>query len=230
MTSPRLVGIAGLPQNPDTVVVIDVMRAFTVAAWAFERGADRILLAADVEHARALKTRFPTAVTVKDGAPAPGFDTVNSPGQVSRLTLPGRTVVQTTTSGTVGALAARGARRVLCAGFVVAGATARVLRRDPAASVTYLVTGDDGTAEEDRACAEYIAALVRDPAASATAFVESARRSAAAEALVAGVRRGLRGVHADDLDLCLEVDRFTFAMVVDDHDGVPALTVSPAPR
>ncbi|GGQ87653.1 2-phosphosulfolactate phosphatase [Couchioplanes azureus] len=222
-TDVRFTGIPTLGADPETVVVIDVMRAFTVAAWAFARGAERILLASDVAHALTLKADHPAAVTVKDGPPAAEFDTVNSPGLVSTLDLTGRTVVQTTTSGTRGALAARHARRILCAGFTVAAATARTLRDDRPASVTYLVTGDDGTAEEDRACAKYIAALVEDPATPAAPFVHRARTSPAAKSLAAGVRRGYRGIHADDVALCLEADRFDFAMEVEDTDGTAAL-------
>ncbi|MFG1779428.1 2-phosphosulfolactate phosphatase [Micromonospora sp. NPDC049051] len=215
----HFVGMRQLDDDLDTVVVVDTIRAFTVAAWAFARGAEKIVLAADPDQALALTARYPGALTVKDGPPAAGFDTVNSPGLVSRLDLAGRTVIQTTTSGTVGALAARHATRVVCASFVVAGATARELRRHRPADVTYLVTGDDGQADEDRACAEYIAALTRDPSVAATPFVDRAARSAAAAELVAGVRRGYQGTHADDLPLCLEHDRFAFAMLVDDRDG-----------
>ncbi|MGC5329157.1 2-phosphosulfolactate phosphatase [Micromonospora sp. DT62] len=215
----RLVGVQELADTLDTVVVVDVIRAFTVAAWAFARGAERIVLAADADRALALKERYPGALAVKDGPPAPGFGTVNSPGLVSRLDLAGRTVIQTTTSGTVGALAARHAARVICASFVVAGATARELRRHRPADVTYLVTGDGGHADEDRACAEYIAALVEDPTVDAAPFVHRAARSVAAADLVEGVRRGYPGTHADDLPLCLQHDRFPFAMLVDDRDG-----------
>ncbi|OJF14454.1 2-phosphosulfolactate phosphatase [Couchioplanes caeruleus] len=219
----RFTGIPTLGADPETVVVIDVMRAFTVAAWAFAGGAERILLASGVEHALALKAAHPTAVTCKDGPPAAGFDTVNSPALVSKLDLRGRTLVQTTTSGTRGALAARHARRVLCAGFAVAAATACTLRADGSASVTYLITGDDGTAEEDRACAEYIAALLENPQTSAGPFLQRARTSAAADTLTAGVRRGYRGIHPDDVALCLQADRFAFAMEVDYRDGTAVL-------
>ncbi|HSZ41975.1 MAG TPA: 2-phosphosulfolactate phosphatase [Trebonia sp.] len=36
----RFLGIAELSETPSVAVVIDVMRAFTTAAWAFARGAD----------------------------------------------------------------------------------------------------------------------------------------------------------------------------------------------
>ncbi|MGQ4441462.1 2-phosphosulfolactate phosphatase, partial [Streptomyces violaceoruber] len=37
----RFVGIPEVGEAPAVAVVVDVMRAFTVAAWAFARGAEK---------------------------------------------------------------------------------------------------------------------------------------------------------------------------------------------
>ncbi|CAH9417200.1 2-phosphosulfolactate phosphatase [Streptomyces globisporus] len=206
----RFLGIPELTETPSVAVVVDVMRACTVAAWAFARGAEKIVLAESLDDALALKARRPEWVALKDGAPAPGFDAVNSPGLLRSTYLGGRTVIQKTTAGTVGALAVKEASLVLCAGFVVAEATAGFLRQRGCEDVTFVVTGEDGRAEEDLACAQYIAGRVTGAAADATAFVRRAAESRAATELTEGVREG---AHRDDLALCLEVDRFPFAMV-----------------
>ncbi|NJP91003.1 2-phosphosulfolactate phosphatase [Nonomuraea sp. FMUSA5-5] len=206
----RFLGIADLTEVPSVAVVVDVMRAFTVAAWAFARGAERIVLAESLDAALALKARHPDWVALKDGPPAPGFDAVNSPGLLRSLDLGGRTVVQKTTAGTVGALAVKESPLVLCASFVVAEATARVLRARGSDSVTYVVTGEGGRADEDLACAQYIARRTTDAGTDAAAFVRRAAGSRAAFELAEGIRQG---VHPDDVALCLEVDRFPFAMV-----------------
>src|SRR6476661_7983991 len=108
----RFLGIDELVDAPAVAVVVDVMRAFTVAAWAFGRGAEKIVLAGSLDEALALKARHPDWVALKDGAPAPGFDAVNSPGLLRSADLGGRTVVQKTTAGTVGALAVKDASLV----------------------------------------------------------------------------------------------------------------------
>lgn len=54
-------------------VGVDVMRAFTTAAWAFRRGADKIVLAADESEALAIKACHPGWLALKDGAPVSGF-------------------------------------------------------------------------------------------------------------------------------------------------------------
>ncbi|MBQ1120152.1 2-phosphosulfolactate phosphatase [Streptomyces sp. B15] len=206
----RFLGIADLAEAPSVAVVVDVMRAFTVAAWAFARGAEEIVLAESLDEALTLKDRHPDWVTLKDGPPAPGFDTVNSPGLLRSVDLGGRTVVQKTTAGTVGALAVKEAALVLCAGFVVAEATAQLLRARKSESVTFVVTGEDGQADEDLACAQYIARRAADTGTDAAEFLHRAAESRAAGELAEGVRQG---VHPDDVALCLELDRFPFAMV-----------------
>ncbi|MYS19091.1 MULTISPECIES: 2-phosphosulfolactate phosphatase [unclassified Streptomyces] len=210
----RFLGIAELAQAeaeaPPVAVVVDVMRAFTVAAWAFARGAEKIILAGSLDEAQALKARHPDWVTLKDGPPAPGFDTVNSPGLLRSVDLAGRTVVQKTTAGTVGALAVKEASLVLCAGFVVAEATAQLLRTRGSERVTFVVTGEDGQADEDLACAQYIARRATETGTDAADFLRRAAESRAAAELAEGVRQG---AHPDDVALCLELDRFSFAMV-----------------
>ncbi|MFG2820061.1 2-phosphosulfolactate phosphatase [Kitasatospora sp. NPDC048365] len=230
----RFIGIDEVAEVPTVAVVVDVMRAYTVAAWAFARGAERIVLAESLDDARALKERHPDWVALKDGPPAPGFDAVNSPALLRTVDLRGRTVVQKTTAGTVGALAVREARLVLCASFVVAGATAELLRERGCGDVTFVVTGEDGRAEEDLACAQYIAALAaagRRPEAAvdgpdAAGFLRRAAGSRAAAELAQGVREG---AHPDDVALCLELDRFPFALVASQEDGLTVLRPTAGP-
>ncbi|MFE3183448.1 2-phosphosulfolactate phosphatase [Streptomyces violascens] len=221
----RFVGIADLVEPPPVAVVVDVMRAFTVAAWAFSQGAEEIVLSESLDDAMALKARHPDWVTLKDGPPAPGFDMVNSPGLLRSVDLRGRTVVQKTTAGTVGALAVKDASMVLCASFVVAEATARLLRACKSDTVTFVVTGENGQADEDLACAQYIACRAAEAGADAAEFLHRAAKSRAAAELAEGVREG---VHPDDIALCLEVDRFSFAMVAALEDSLMVLRPAPS--
>ncbi|MER7723045.1 2-phosphosulfolactate phosphatase [Streptomyces sp. NPDC096323] len=222
----RFLGIPDLAEVPSVAVVVDVMRAYTVAAWAFARGAEKIVLAASLDEALALKVLHPDWVALKDGPPAPGFDAVNSPGLLRSAELGGRTVVQKTTAGTVGALAVKEAQLVLCAGFVVAEATARLLRDRGSDHVTFLVTGEDGTADEDLACAQYIAGRATGAATDAAEFLRRGAASRAASELAEGVRQG---VHPDDVALCLELDRFPFAMVATSEGPLMVLRPHPMP-
>ncbi|MFF9011149.1 2-phosphosulfolactate phosphatase [Streptomyces goshikiensis] len=216
----RFLGIPELAEVPPVAVVVDVMRAFTVAAWAFAQGAEKIVLAESLDEALALKARHPDWVALKDGAPAPGFDAVNSPALLRSVDLAGRTVVQKTTAGTVGALAVKEASLVLCTAFVVAEATARLLRTRAGDGVTFVVTGEDGRADEDLACAQYIAQRAAGAGTDAAEFLLRAGASRAASELARGVRQG---AHPDDVALCLELDRFPFAMVATSEDSLMIL-------
>ncbi|MFG3230867.1 2-phosphosulfolactate phosphatase [Streptomyces antibioticus] len=216
----RFLGIPELTDVPSVAVVVDVMRAYTVAAWAFAQGAEKIVLAESLDDARSLKARHPDWVTLKDGPPSPGFDAVNSPALLRSTDLTGRTVVQKTTAGTVGALAVKDASLVLCASFVVAEATARVVRTRASDDVTFVITGEDGRAEEDLACAHYMARRITEPSTDPTDYLERAANSGAAAELSQGVREGS---HPDDVPLCLELDRFPFAMLATQEDTLMIL-------
>ncbi|MGW6062011.1 2-phosphosulfolactate phosphatase [Streptomyces sp. NPDC055189] len=227
----HFVGIPELTGVPRVAVVIDVMRAFTVAAWAFSCGVERIVLASTESEALALKESRPGWLALKDGAPAAGFDAVNSPGLLRGRDFAGRTLVQKTTAGTVGALAVADSPLVLCASFVVAGPTARFLRNEAAEAsgpVTFVVTGEDGRADEDLACAEYIGRCLDggedgdedEDEVDAAPYLDRARTSRAAADLAAGLRSGY---HPDDVDLCLEIDRFPFAMVARREESLTVL-------
>ncbi|MFE3928356.1 2-phosphosulfolactate phosphatase [Streptomyces sp. YIM B13508] len=216
----RFLGIPELTDVPVVAVVVDVMRAYTVAAWAFARGAERVVLAESLEDALALKARHPAWVTLKDGSPAPGFDLVNSPALLRNTDLSGRTVVQKTTAGTVGALAVKDASLVLCASFVVAEATAGLLRERACERVTFVVTGEGGRAEEDLACAQYIARRAGGDAVDAGPYLRRAGASRSADELRQGVREGST---PEDVALCLELDRFPFAMAAAVEDSLMVL-------
>ncbi|NEE34152.1 2-phosphosulfolactate phosphatase, partial [Streptomyces sp. SID7982] len=60
----RFLGIPELTETPSVAVVVDVMRAYTVAAWAFARGAEKIVLAESLDDALALKARRPDWVAL----------------------------------------------------------------------------------------------------------------------------------------------------------------------
>src|SRR5690242_17004327 len=125
------------------VVAIDVLRAFTTAAFAFAAGARDIVLVGEVEEALALRARFPGALAMGEvgGLPIPGFDFGNSPADLAGHDLHGRRIIQRTSAGTQGMVLSRRAETLLAASFVCAGATARYLQRAAPECVTFVITG-----------------------------------------------------------------------------------------
>lgn len=210
-----------LGPSVDIAVVVDVLRAFTVAPWCLQRGAARLLLAPSIEAAISAGERYPRAVLLKDGVPDPRFDLPNAPGVIAETDLTGRVVVQKTGNGTRGAHAARGSGEVLCASFVTASATTEVLRaRGPAAEVVFVITEGD----EDLALAEYVVASSAGPV-DPTPFVERVLASRAAHELRERAHDpAFPGVHPDDLALAVEVDRFDRALRCTAHGDLLDVT------
>jgi 2-phosphosulfolactate phosphatase len=204
-------------------VVIDVMRAFTVTAWAFHLGAEKIVLLRELSDALALKVQTPGSLAFQDGPPISGFDLANSPVQIEQLDLAGRTIYQRTTSGTQGALAASHCQPLICTGFTTARATAAFLKRECPDEYHFVPTGEAGRATEDVACAEYIQALVEDATISGLPYIETARASRSAQDLRSRVQKGTAGTHQGDVERCLDANRFDFVMIASMEDGLLTL-------
>ncbi len=114
-------------------VVIDVFRAFTVAPLAFASGARRIHPVATPEEALALKAEHPDWLLMgeREGRPLPGFDFGNSPAEIVTADLRDRILVQRTSAGVQGLLAAArnpAVTRVLTGSFVNAAAVIGYVR------------------------------------------------------------------------------------------------------
>jgi len=196
------------------VVVIDVLRSFTTAAYALDCGADEVLAVDSVEAARALRAADPTALAigaVGGGARAPGLDLGNSPSQLAGLDLRGRRVILYTAGGTRGLNACDHAGVLLAASLVCAGATAARLLALAPPSVTLVITGiwSDRDGDEDHACADLIEALLRGDDPPRERYAARVRDSDFGRRFSAGTDPNLPPA---DLDCCAAVDRFDFAL------------------
>ena len=95
-------GLSGAAVARGLVVVIDVLRAFTTAAYAFAGGATKILLVRTVEEALALRELVPDALLIGEvgGRLIPGLDLNNSPSVMAATEVAGRPLIQRTGAGT----------------------------------------------------------------------------------------------------------------------------------
>ena len=209
----------------ESVVVIDVWRSFTTAAYAFAAGVQDILVAASADEAFALHARFPMAQLMGlgelGGKPKAGFDYGNSPAELRAGDLRGRRMIQCTPNGTPGLVRSVNARILAAGSLVCAQATARYLQRLETRRVTFVCT-EAGIA--DRACAEYMAALLRDEKPDAGGLCESIRADWRRHAHTLLERGVLTEAQKDrleaDLNCCLAVDLFDFVMEVQLRDGL----------
>ena len=211
--------------DADINVVIDVIRAFTVAHVAFARGVREILLVNTVDEALALKSRRPDYLLAGEikGLGIPGFDLDNSPYRVSQAELAERTLVQKTTNGVKATLAALAARHVFVTGYSNAGNTARHVRQLLSASGlrTVNVIASHGQDDDDLACAEFIRDQILDLRQVRPAeVVERIRRSRpAAKFLVQPPGE----FEPKDLDFCTQERPCDFVMEVDRLGAIPSI-------
>lgn len=136
---------------PDTVMVVDVLRATTTAGVYLERGAEALVLTATVDRALELRSEpsLPEGSVLlggeRGGLPIPGFDFGNSPVEADRQNFTGKVVVMNTTNGTGAAhVAAQSGKHVLLASIRNAHAAARRARALAVEEIAIVCAGTDG--------------------------------------------------------------------------------------
>jgi 2-phosphosulfolactate phosphatase len=212
--------IAGAERAVGVVVIIDVFRAFTTAAVALAKGATKIIMVRDIEEALALRAAGVGDLCMGEvgGRAPPGFDLGNSPFEASQAELEGRTIIQRTSAGTQGIVAARQATTRLYAGsLLTATATARAILRQTPAEVTLVAMGLDGTrrSDEDELCAIHLRNLLQGRPGSL---------SGTRDVILAGPQipafhdPAKPHLHPADLDIALDIDRYDFAVLISRED------------
>jgi len=205
--------IDGARRATGTVVIIDVFRAFTTAAVALARGAERIVMVAGIDEALRLREQGVGDITVGEvnGIRPEGFDFGNSPHEMVQASLQGKVVIQSTRAGTTGVAAASGADAVFGGSFVVADATARAILEDDPSCVTLVAMGWNAQVrtDEDEQCAMYLRNRLQgrrpDPQALRRLVLESGE--------IAKFRDpGQPNFHPQDLEIALDVNKYDFAV------------------
>jgi 2-phosphosulfolactate phosphatase len=201
------------------VIVIDVLRAFSTAAYAFSLGAKEILLVSTVEEALSLRPQIPNSKVMGEvnGLRPDGFDLGNSPTYLILEDLSGVTMIQRTTAGTQGVVRSQDAEVLLASSFVVANATVQYVRKLGSDQVTFVITGKDfGGGDEDLACANYLEALLKGEHPDPQPFVQ---RVFASRDASQHFDPNNAGFPITDLDFCTQIDKFDFAMPIERQDG-----------
>jgi 2-phosphosulfolactate phosphatase len=214
--------VAGAKEATGIAVVIDVFRAFTVAAHAMECGARTVVPVAEIARARTLKQLNPDWLLVgeRHARPLPGFDCGNSPTHVRELDVRDRVIIHTTHAGTQGLTNADQADEVLTGALVNAGAIGRYIRAKGASEVTLVRMGHEARerCEEDDLCAQVLCAGLLDQHLDTRDLRSRLRHAAGAQKFF---DPECDWAPLSDFELCVELDRFDFVLKLDS-------TVSPA--
>jgi 2-phosphosulfolactate phosphatase len=213
--------LAGAARAIGTVVIIDVFRAFTTAAVLLARGAAKIVMVSSVAEALALRSSGTGQLVAGEvgGHAPPEFDLSNSPFEACEASVDGFTIIQRTSAGTQGIVAAREAEWLYAGAFVTATATAQAMARRRPEQVTLVAMGDNGVTrtDEDELCAMHLRNLLEGRPGNAPAV----RDLVLASARAADLRDPTKShFHPGDLDIALAIDRYDFAVRVTKEAGL----------
>jgi 2-phosphosulfolactate phosphatase len=216
----HVTGVEGARTARGVVVVIDVLRSFTVSAYALAGGARECLLVSTIDGALALAQRIPDSIICAEehGLPVPGIAISNSPTQIRATHLNGRTLIQRSSAGTPVMGAVQSGDAMFAGSLVVASATAQACLSRRPSTVTLVASADF---PEDHACAHYIEAVMRGGSIDVDQLLLPLRESERYRKFMAGEWPGFPPT---DIELSLAVDRFDFAMAATTRDRHIALS------
>ena len=149
----------------------------------------------------------------RKGKKLPGFDHGNSPTEILAADLSGKLVVHTTHAGTQGIVNATRADEVVTGAFVNARATADYIKSRNPEKVTLVKMGLEAreNSDEDDLCAEYIESLLNNQSFDQSRIVGKLRESPFSARFFDSTKPSSP---RSDFDLCLDIDRFNFALRV----------------
>ncbi len=220
----RLTGADGARRARGVVVVIDVLRSFSVSAYALAGGARECLLVPTTAEARALHEKIPGSLICaeEEALPIAGIPISNSPTQITAADLKDRVLIQRSSAGTTVMSAVESADELYAASLVVARATARACLSKHPQVVTLLASADH---PEDHACSLFIEGLLLGEERDVVSLLQPLRESARYARVMSGTWPGFPPT---DLELSLVPDRFDFAMPATRHDNYLRLRASNA--
>lgn len=213
--------IEGAKKATGLTVIIDVFRAFSVEAYLFARGAEKIIPVGDYEIAYRLKEENPQMILAgeRNGKILPGFDVGNSPSQLSVIDAKGKTVIHTTSAGTQGIVNAKNATEILGGCLLNAKATARYIKESKITDISLVCMGYAGKypTAEDTLCAEYIKCLLEGKTIDLSLEIEKLKLTDGAKFF----DKSQNDVFpTEDFFMCTEVDKFDFIMRLNQCNGL----------
>jgi len=213
------------------VVVIDVLRASSTIVHACENGVERIIPVAEVEDATRLLSTLERKKTLlcgeREGLRIEGFDLGNSPLEYASKAVKGKTLILSTSNGTVAMTASAAAKEIMVGCFLNLGhVVSHILSARPK-RLALLCAGNLGQfALEDFVCGGHFVKRLEDSSRARITMNDgavAARTLAAAMPDVGEVVRnsshGQRlaelGFEAD-LEFCSRIDKYgTVPIVLD---------------
>ena len=204
-----------------TVVVIDVLRSSTTIAKALFNGAKEIIPVTTVESAMKIVGNLFGDVTLlggeRQGKMIEGFNLGNSPLEYTEERVKGKSIVFSSTNGSLSMVKARYAKEMLLCGFVNISVVENKLK-EPDRDITILCSGSGGNFSlEDAVCAGMLIQKLTDTNGKAVVLGDAGTASVVlyknhSKSLYKMLTSSEHGQYlteigfAEDLKVCAEVD------------------------
>jgi 2-phosphosulfolactate phosphatase len=205
--------VEGARRAKGLTVIIDVFRAFSTACYIMNNGAEKIIPVSETIKAFRLKKKNPEFILLGEEfeKKIPGFEYGNSPSHILNTDFAGMTIVQRTSSGTLGIVSAVKADEIITGSFVNAGAIIRYILKQKPENLSLVCMGYAALRpiEEDTLCAEYIVKTLNGKTVDFQKIMKTIKNTSA--------KRFYDPANAsfsppEDVDLCLDLSRFNFIL------------------
>ncbi len=236
LTPAELPALAGRDLRDAACVVFDVLRATSTMVTALHHGAKAVIPVSEIPEALAIRKKQPDVLLggerngVRIRAAMTGgtdFDLGNSPREYTSEKVSGKTIVSTTTNGTVALRACAKAKTVLAGTFLNLNATAKFLQKLQPAQLLLVCAGTfENMALEDVLAAAALGEMFMGELSDSALLAQRALRQAKDD-LPAAIRtsenaRRLLGIPElrDDVDFCLQRDVYPLVVRMDNGSMV----------
>ncbi|HEX2970592.1 MAG TPA: 2-phosphosulfolactate phosphatase [Bacteroidales bacterium] len=205
--------VEGAKRSKGITVIIDVFRAFSVSCYAYDAGAARVITTADVNEAFRLKEKYSDSILAgeRQEKKIEGFDIGNSPTEILKTDMKGKTLIHTTSAGTQGLANAVNASMILTGSLVNANAVASYIKSFNPENVSLVAMGYRAceSADEDLLCAGHIASLLQGKSPVDNTRINDLRNTSGKRFFV---RENIDFSPPTDFFLCTMLDRFNFVL------------------
>jgi 2-phosphosulfolactate phosphatase len=210
--------------NINITIVIDVFRAFTTASYVLNAYPSSYILTNKSDVILQLANDYKNPLFI--GKPEIGsnfkYDIPNSPTRVKDINITDQNILHRTEAGAKGLLMAKDSDIVLAASFVNANATVNYIKKLDNTNIEIMPMGHEATTPslEDDVCASYIKALINNEKFDLNLHKEEIKEGPGKYFFSSDQWQ----YPYDDFDLCLELDKFDFAIKAEVHDDYSVLT------
>lgn len=208
--------LEGAQAAKGTVVIIDVLRAFTTACYATAKGIETIIPVGNIDMAYQLKKDNPDYLLTgeRHERKPEGFDFGNSPTHIHDAVIEAKTMIQTTSSGTQGITNAKNATEIITGSFVNAGAIINYIRKTNPQEVSLVCMGFacQYPTAEDTLCAEFIKNELEGRPNDFPAMVKQIKETDGARFFDPATENWSP---ESDFHLCMNLNRFDFILKVE---------------